>query len=64
MRRCLQIEAASGRFAGHRTAGVRPMSEERNLKVRIRFSKLGKILPADQLRQAGFLGKKMKRRVE
>src|SRR5260221_9092539 len=32
-------------FAGHRTAGVRPMTapHERNVKVRIRFSKLGKI---------------------
>src|SRR5437868_605069 len=33
-------------FAGHRTAGVRAMSPEThrpNLKVRIRFSKLGKI---------------------
>src|SRR5881227_1654467 len=40
--RCLG-HAPGGRFAGHRTTGVRPMSEQRNLKVRIRFSKLGKI---------------------
>src|SRR3954466_12463420 len=38
--RCLS-HPARGRFAGHRTAGFRPMS--RHMTVRIRFSKLGKI---------------------
>src|SRR5438094_8664069 len=35
-------DAARRRFAGHRTAGVRAMTRP-NMKVRIRFSKLGKI---------------------
>src|SRR3954447_5308051 len=39
--RCLG-HTARGRLAGHRTVGVRPMSE-RNMKIRIRFSKLGKV---------------------